>query len=659
MAKLEVIGKSRKGETDKFNKSLDEMKSKADKILEKLDDDTNKLYYIASLNLLSRPLTLFGKEVKSFSSSEQIKIPKETYFQLKGKKYFKNEVTKDDDEGNKLIGVEYIENELTLHKHNEIDKLFASEPSELLESLQSSEPESISTPVLIKKEREPSKYQKAIFDYITMLVNNDKRATQKHVVVEAVAGSGKTWTIEQATKLIPTNKTVCFLAFNVHIKNELAQRAPKHVRAMTLNGAGYESLRYALRTNGKNISSVDTKNVSNILDSLFKNKYQHFTLDDIDSIKTPVIRLVSLYKATNLPINYNSLEYLSDRYNITTESDSDDIISLCKDVLDINYNILTNNWYGIDFDDQIWLPVVKNLPITKYDFVFVDETQDLNATQLELCIKLCKTNGSIIAVGDRNQSIYGFRGADVDAIPQIIERLNAKVFPLSITYRCPKSHVELAQTLVPEIEYATKENAGYDAIEGEILTITSDKIIDYVQPKDKVICRNNAPLVHPCFELIGKGKNATILGREIGEGLINLMEEIKGSDLNDFIFRLNRWYSRKKEKLEEQNKSIDKITDQYETLQVLSENCDIIKCVKSKIETIFSDDKSAIIFSTIHKAKGLEAETIDNNIFVIKSHKGMSLMPSPYASKDWELTQEKNLMYVAYTRAKNKMYFVD
>ena len=656
MAKLEVIGKSRKGEADKFIKPLDKIISKTDKILEKFDDDTNKLYYIASLNLLSRPLTLFGKEVKSFSSSEQIKIPKEMYLQLKGKSYFKNEVTKEDEEGNKLIGVEYIENELCLHRHDEIDKLFISEEPTLELT---TEPESVSPIIQIKKEREPSKYQKAIFDYITMLVNNDKRATQKHVVVEAVAGSGKTWTIEQATKLIPTNKTVCFLAFNVHIKNELAQRAPKHVRAMTLNGAGYESLRYALRTNGKNISTVDTKNVSNILDSLFKNKYKHFTLDDIDSIRTPVIRLVSLYKATNLPINHDSLEYLSDRYNITTESNSDDIISLCKDVLDINYNILTNNWYGIDFDDQIWLPVVKNLPITKYDFVFVDETQDLNTTQLELCIKLCKTNGSIIAVGDRNQSIYGFRGADVDAIPRIIERLNAKVFPLSITYRCPKSHVELAKTLVPEIEYATKENANYEAIEGEILTITSDKIIDYVQPKDKVICRNNAPLVHPCFELIRKGKNATILGREIGEGLINLMKEIKGSDIDDFMFRLNRWYNRKKEKLEEQHKSIDKITDQYETLQVLSEDCDTIECIIAKIKTIFSDDKSAIIFSTIHKAKGLEAETVDNSIFVIKSHKGMPLMPSPYAAKDWELTQEKNLMYVAYTRAKNKMYFVD
>ena len=669
MAKLQTLGKST---IQSINKPFDEMTSKVDNILKKLSnepDDT--LYYIASLNLLSRPLTLFGKEAKSFSSTDQIKVSKEQYYKLKSNKYFKNEVPKEDSEGKKLIGVEYIENELQLLKHKNIDDIFKQQLEEppITEQLEH-EPEPIypsprpSTPIL-KKEREPSKYQKEIFNYITWLVNNDSRATNKHMVIEAVAGSGKTWTIEHATRLIPPTKSVVFLAFNVTIKDELAKRAPKHVRALTLNGAGYESLRYALKTNGKHISKVDVLNVKNILDSLFKDKYKHIELKEIDILKPLVNRLVSLYKATGLQVNMETFKELSSKHALLSlfedEFDPGNVISLVKDVLSINFNVLTNNWYGIDFDDQIWLPVVKNLPIEKYDFVFVDETQDLNATQLELVIRMCKKQGSIIAVGDRNQSIYQFRGADTEAIPHIIEKLNAKTFPLSITYRCPKSVTILAQTLVPEIEYATIENAGYEALEGEIIHTTSQSIVNLTKPKDRVICRNSAPLVHPCFELIKAGKKATILGREIGENLIKLMEEIKGNNIDDFMFRLNRWYDNKREKLEEkmQLEALDRLTDQYETLLVLSENCESIECILFKIKTIFSEDKESITFSTIHKAKGLEAETPENSIFIIMSHKGRQLIPSPYTKTEEQQQQESNLLYVAYTRAKNKMYLID
>ena len=480
-----------------------------------------------------------------------------------------------------------------------------------------------------------------------------------------VHNSGKTWTIEHATKLIPPTKSVVFLAFNVTIKDELAKRAPKHVRALTLNGAGYESLRYALKLNGKHGTKVDPINVKNILDGLFKDKYKFIELKEIDMLKPLVNRLVSLYKATGLQVNMETFKELSSKHALLSlfedEFDSNNVISLVKDVLNINSNILTNNWNAIDFDDQIWLPVTKNLPIEKYDFVFVDETQDLNATQLELVMRMCKKQGSIIAVGDRNQSIYQFRGADTEAIPHIIEKLNAKIFPLSITYRCPKSVTILAQTLVPEIEYATIENAGYEALEGEIIHTTSHSITDLAKPKDRIICRNSAPLVHPCFELIKAGKKATILGREIGENLIKLMEEIKGNNIDDFMFRLNRWYDNKREKLEEkmQFEALDRITDQYETLLVLSEDCESIECILFKIKTIFSEDKESITFSTIHKAKGLEAETIDNSIFIIMSHKGRQLIPSPYAKTEEQQQQESNLLYVAYTRAKNKLYLVD
>ena len=70
-----------------------------------------------------------------------------------------------------------------------------------------------------------------------------------------------------------------------------------------------------------------------------------------------------------------------------------------------------------------------------------------------------------------------------------------------------------------------------------------------------------------------------------------------------------------------------------------------------KINSIFSGNKEdAIQLSTVHKAKGLEAD----NVFILCP----SLMPSKIAKKDWEWETEKNLIYVAYTRAKKSLNFL-
>lgn len=622
--------------SESFKKTDDKLSNLIETLKPKSENDIH--FYHVGLNLSTGSITWKDNTIAP-SKSVQIEVTESELRNLEKQGKINNILHKE--ESNSILGIEYLTRSEISHITLEV------KPTIQVPTIQP-----------VEKGREPSKYQKAIFDYIKLLVNNDPRATQKHMVVEAVAGSGKTWTIEQATKLIPPSKSVCFLAFNTSIRDELKKRAPYYVKAMTLNGAGYSALREALKTHGKNISTVDSSNVMKILNTLFRDKYTNFTLQEIDNLKQPVIRLVSLYKATGMEVNNSSTESLMDEHGLASESDTSDITMLCSDVLNINRNILTNSWYGIDFDDQIWVTVTRNLPIVPYDYVFVDETQDLSYIQLELVMKMCKKGGSIIAVGDRNQSIYQFRGADSEAIPRIISTLNAKVFPLSITYRCPISHVKLAQQYVPEIEWATISNAGYNAIEGEVIYTTSDKVSDFAKEKDRIICRNNAPLVPVCFDLIRKGKQATIMGSDIGEGLIKLMETIKGDNLDDFMFRLTKWYESKKEKLEKKNKSIDKITDQYETLQVIAEDCEDIKCMVYKIQKIFSNKESAITLSTIHKAKGLEAETKENSIFVIKSHKGKSLMPSPYATTPKQIKQEHNLIYVAYTRGKNKMYIV-
>jgi superfamily I DNA/RNA helicase len=84
----------------------------------------------------------------------------------------------------------------------------------------------------------------------------------------------------------------------------------------------------------------------------------------------------------------------------------------------------------------------------------------------------------------------------------------------------------------------------------------------------------------------------------------------------------------------------------------LAQGCKTIEDVHEKINKVFSDNTNAgIILSTAHKSKGLEA----NNIHIIKPQ----LMPLKHLDLAWEKIQEENLHYVAITRAKMNLFYIN
>ncbi len=479
----------------------------------------------------------------------------------------------------------------------------------------------------------PSKYQEAIFDFI--------QHGTGHGVVEAVAGSGKTKTIELGLNYIPRDKTVCFVAFNKHIAEELKRRAPSNVRAMTLHSMGFQAiLNSSLYPQGFR-PELDNGKVYGILDALFQTEFMQLSQEQVDDIRVTIKKLVSLLKATLCPVNKESIIYLMERYGIDNEVEDLDLLT---SITTRTMNLCKTQINTIDFDDQIWYPIVYNMQCWQYDFVFIDECQDFNKSQIELALKAVKSGGRIVAVGDRYQSLYGFRGADVEAVPRMIERLSAKTFPLSTTYRCPKSHVKLAKRFVPDIEAAEW------AEEGEITEISQDKLTEHVKPNDMIICRYNAPLVRPAFKLIRAGFKVVIRGRDIGEGLLTLIRKLKVNSMQEFLNKLDKWMRREKAKLIATGKCPEPVVDKYDCLMALTEDCDTLQQLTTKIKTIFSDDNAAVTFSSIHRAKGLESE----RVFILFPE----LMPSQYAVRDWEIQQEWNCQYVAYTRSKKSLFLV-
>ena len=160
--------------------------------------------------------------------------------------------------------------------------------------------------------------------------------------------------------------------------------------------------------------------------------------------------------------------------------------------------------------------------------------------------------------------------------------------------------------------------------------------------------------MRPCFALIRDGKKATIRGRDIGKNLANLVKKMKVSDnsIHMLMARLRDYRLREVTKLMDSDKfgQAMALEDKIDTIVAISDDCKEVIDVTNKISSTFSDDVEGVVFSSIHKAKGLEAK----NIFLLKP----DLLPHPMAKQSWEMQQEKNLQYVAYTRTLEKLSIV-
>jgi superfamily I DNA/RNA helicase len=435
----------------------------------------------------------------------------------------------------------------------------------------------------------PSKYQQDIFDF-TLYSNGN-------AVVNAVAGSGKTTTILECIKLIPQDKKILFLAFNKHIVNELEKKiSAPNVDIMTTHKYGWKTLTYHY----KNIS-FDENKIDRYI-AKFKNK-QNFNLAKIKTIIN--------YSKIYLTEDHKYIQIICYKHGIEVSIEE---IKYALQILKVS----SFDKSCFDWTDMVWQPLYNKLHCKWYDWVFIDECQDLNKAQQELILKALSPDGRFIAVGDPYQSIYGFNGADPESFERLKLIKNTKEFPLSICYRCDKEIIKEAQKICPNITYAE------DAENGEVSYKAN---LDEVQNGDWILCRNLAPLIVMYNKLKSENLNVVFNGIDIKDELNKI---INGVDDQDFI---NEKIDYKKEYL------LDKI-DLLKLVE-LSHN-DAIDCINNH-------QKNSIVLSTIHKAKGLEA----NNIYIVNPE-----LIGSQSTQHWEYRQEQNLLYVAITRAKNKLNFL-
>ena len=493
------------------------------------------------------------------------------------------------------------------------------------------------------KEYPASEYQARIFDCVEHGAGN--------MIISAAAGSSKTTTIVNCTRFIPDDKKVIFIAFNKSVVAKLKEEVKRdNIYISTFHSLGYA----ILRENG-------------IYSDVNEYKYRTFIKEHINELAetkslgrerpTYINNIIKLseYARYYLAFGVREIRQVAKIYGIIPVRDE---FVVCKEVLKWG----KENTDVIDYTDMIWLPNVLNLTTKKYvaDWIFVDEAQDTSIMEQEMVDKCFKRGTRFVSVGDDFQKINVWCGASQDAIDNLKKKPNTVEYKLPISYRCPVKVVELAK------KYSDNIIAAPNAIDGEVNYDVSE-----FAPKnnDMVLCRTTAPLIKLHMKYLRGNKKSYLRGsEEIKENYLTLISECGSKTIDKNCISSDGLFPKMYKKLfkkveiikttlnftEEEaltHPEILRLYDDIEGIGVISDGLTNVDELIEKINVIFNGDmEDAIQLSTIHKAKGLEAD----NVFILMP----SLLPYPLANKDWEIETEKNLIYVAYTRAKKSLNFI-
>lgn len=515
-------------------------------------------------------------------------------------------------------------------------------------------------------------------DFQTAIFNAMADDSVGSFMVDAGPGCAKSSTIEEGARRYPNKNTVIkYIVFARKNADEAKERMPDNVDPSTFHSCCNSALMRRLNPRPK----LDKNKVYTILKIMIQgNKISEITAEQWgDSL----VKLVGLAKNEGIgcivpdePEEWNKIidhhelifesvdntrgygsYYGNDEYAYeedTLEGNAE-AIELARTMLYINNELKT----VIDYDDMLYFTVLLNVAIPKYDIICVDEAQDTNPIQRAILRKMLAPGGRLIAVGDPNQAIYGFRGASSDAMELLAHDFGMSHLPLSVNYRCSKAVIRATNEYMPELQYHD------GAPEGSVEHLQQFNIRNF-QPTDAILSRTTAPLISLAYRLMKSGIGCQVLGRDIGAGLISLVNQMskgkKGeapiTQLPVMLDRLSAYAARSIERYmakgqEEKAQALDdKVNSILAAVESLPETEQSVPGLCSWIKHIFSDEQNTarITLATVHKSKGLEWP----RVFILDPQN----MPSKWARQEWQRKQERNLIVVAMTRAKVDLRYI-
>jgi len=481
------------------------------------------------------------------------------------------------------------------------------------------------------------------------------------IIVKALAGAAKTSTIEMASAALAaeTKGDVpgLALAFNKKIAEELTPRLPFPVK--TLNALGHAA--WARKTGVRlNLQSDKMTGLKKAL--------------GFDALPWELVRLVALAKLNGLvPTGWKHLAKTSILQDVEESwaglaEDLDlslqwenPLTGKTTDLLGPARALLAKSIesaFGgtIDFDDQVYMSTIFGGKGTfpSPQILFVDEAQDLSPLNHAMLKAIAPKQ--LVVVGDPLQSIYAFRGADVNSMEKLEKDWGLKSHVLSVCFRCSTEVARLAQEWAPHMqspEWAKKgkvtELPEGTAADREDLTWNFSALPTEVT----VLCRNNAPLIKLALKIF-RTKRIAFLGNKGGAQMLSALRQIvkykgKKMSIEEVAQAIDRW--RSAEILASSPTKHETIMDKAEALLHCAEAAETYEGLERVIEDLFEAKSANILFGTGHGAKGLEWK----NVLHLDSWR----LPSKFATSPSALQQEENLAYVITTRAKENLFFAN
>lgn len=488
------------------------------------------------------------------------------------------------------------------------------------------------------------------------------------ICLEAGPGCGKSTTLIEMAKQLTGN--ILAVVFNNTTAYHLEKMMPKNVVVVTahkLGNAFVKNYPTGKREWNKVLHDRKDGNLDKKFFVTMYNTVKDSTADRTEQFNTMDYLYDVCHKLRMTLTDYTNeaaVEETLSHFNLPLQRY--DLIKVAME--ELNKAFIKKNW--VDFTDMLYLPNFFNMPttgvtigkssmpVTSFDYILIDEAQDFSMAMIKLIQKIVTKKTTVIAVGDRNQSINGFAGAMVDSLDQMIAAFNLKPMPLTITYRCPKVVVDLINTT-----FGTELICGNNRV-GEIKRIDPMDIPSYCMPGDLVISRvqkgKQALLIPVMQKVIENGVPCRLLGLNL-LGIINKRLEGVFTDttiVNNATYESVIQYAEvAREKLLKKKWHQEVIDNAIDEIMLIASLVDFyINYIKTGvqywenfcdwIDSLENVKGEAVTFSTIHKAKGAEA----NNVFIIEIEQKKKEL------KDWEKIMESNIQYVAYSRPIETLY---
>ena len=326
-------------------------------------------------------------------------------------------------------------------------------------------------------------------------LNKQQLLAVKHIngpmLVLAGAGSGK-------TKVL-TSRIAYLIEQGVKIDNILAitftNKAAKEMKEREIKLIGYDA-------KSIQISTFHSLGLKIIKENYAKLGYKsNFVILDSDDTLTVIKKIM---KDLNLnPKFYNAREIrnkISSAKNELMSPEEYQRVEFDNNIIEVyrkyNKKLILNN--SVDFDDLLILPIklFKQYPEVlkyyqdKYKYVLIDEYQDTNQAQYIFSKMLCKEHKNIFVVGDNDQAIYAFRGANYKNILNFEKDYpEAKVIMLEENYRSTQNILDAANSVIKHNKMRKDKNLWCNNDIGEkvkyIKTESDKEECSYVSQKIK------------------------------------------------------------------------------------------------------------------------------------------------------------------------------